>query len=201
MHFEYADFDGFEFRDRTGTIRTIYGCSTLGLFNFHSRVSQIWELLEQADGERTWQDLFMESERFRHLVHRCLELNGIDPDWVTLPMVEALLFHRFVNDTLVEGFLVTLNRPNGDQQVRGEPTTEAAAIAAIATHTDIDKALQLADTVPAKQLHAVLKERNKLELQQTEEGRKQLAKKRNRRKSKQKLEEMRKRLTGSAAVS
>jgi hypothetical protein len=106
------------------------------------------------------ESLYRTSKRIRHIVNRLLELNGIDPDWLTWGMISQLLFGRKEESgTITEGFLISLNRPAAkDDDGSGEPlTTKAQIVAAIALQcSSIEEALRLAETIPAKTLFPVL---------------------------------------------
>lgn len=195
MAFTFQEFDGFDFPDRTGQIRTIYGCSTTGIFEFHSRLSQIETLLTTAPDTQTWQELYLLDAYFAYCIRSALILNGIDPDWVSLDMVHRLLFPHETDQGWEEGILIAINAPRA-----GAPRTEKAAtlgeaIGAIATHTTLDKALELAETVPARQLQAIMKAKVDAEKAAVDGGKKE-RQKGDRAKAKAQIEAMRDRMVG-----
>jgi hypothetical protein len=182
--------DGFEFSDRHGRTRSLFGCSTIGIFEFNERLTEIQSVLDEALETETWQEIYLRNSRFQFLVQRCLKLNGIKPKWVTLGQVETLLFRRPSSEGWEVGYLVELNRPKnsgGTQATEGSATLEEV-IAAIATHTaTLTEAFELAAQVPANQLQAVQKARNEQAKEQIPEAK---AKKQQRR-SRDQLAKMR----------
>jgi hypothetical protein len=192
IHFE--PFDGFEFIDRTGVVRTIYGCSTTGIFEFHDRLSQIETLLANAPDTQTWQELYLSDAYFAHCIRSALILNGIDPDWVSLDQVHRLLFPHETAQGWEEGILIAINAPRTSGKAE-KAATLGEVIGAIATHTTLDKAIELAETVPVKQLQAVMKAKVDGEKAAVDGGKTE-RQKRDRAKAKAQLEEMRSRLVG-----
>jgi len=183
--------DGFEFADRHQVTRTLYGCSTIGVFEFHDRMSEIQTILDSGLETETWQDIYHRDERLQHLVKRCLKLNGIKPKWVTLDMVETLLFRRQTSQGWTVGYLVELNRPKHSGS-KDEPATLDQVIAAIATHTTtLAEAFELADTVPANQLQSVMQAKNDLLKDQDPEQKKQKQVKKDQGRSREQLQKMR----------
>jgi hypothetical protein len=193
LHFQ--EFDGFEFLDLTGQIRTIYGCSSIGIFEFYQRLSQLHTLLTAAPAETNWQELYLSNKQFAHCLQRCLILNGIDPDWVTLDQVHKLLFPHETVQGWEEAILVAINAPRTSAPRTAEPATLGEVVGAIATHTTLDKALELAQTVPAKQLQAIMKAKVDAEKAAVDGGKKERQKS-DRAKAKAQLEAMRERLVG-----
>jgi hypothetical protein len=192
IHFE--PFDRYEFLDRNGIVRTISGCSTNGIFEFHDRLNQIETLLAAAPDTQTWQELYLLDAYFAHCIRSALILNGIDPDWITLDQVNKLLFPHEAGQGWEEGLLIAINAPRTSGKAE-KAATLGEVIGAIATHTTLDRALELAETVPAKQLQAVMKA--KVESEKTAvDGGKTERQKRDRAKAKAQLEEMRSRLVG-----
>lgn len=142
-----------EFEDRLGVVRSISPCSLLGREEFKERLLQIQDRLSASTG--AWQDTYDRDRYLQFLIQRCLTLNGIDPDWVNLPLVEKLLF----NDGDRPGWLVQVNL-NGtiDQsepqeatgKKSGEPMTAIELIGLLAhSEGSVGKAIELAQSVPA----------------------------------------------------
>jgi hypothetical protein len=193
LHF--GAFDAFEFIDRTGTIRTIYGCSTIGIFEFHDRLSQIETLLTTAPDTQTWQELYLSDAYFAHCIKQSLILNGIDPDWVSLDQVHRLLFPHETSQGWEEGLLISVNASAPRTSKLEKSATLGEVIGAIATHTTLDKALELAETVPAKQLQVIMKAKIESEKTAVDGGKTERARS-DRAKAKAQLEEMRSRSVG-----
>ncbi len=157
------EFGRIEFVDRHGVVRSIAGCSAAGIFEFEQRRQQVRAFLEKQPESVAVDSLYRASAEFKYYADRMLELNGIDPDWVTVTMLCELLFGR-VNKAgeAVEGFLVTLNRPTQSHQSPKDPKikidSKAAAIALIATHCgSISEAYEIANIVPCNELWEILR--------------------------------------------
>jgi hypothetical protein len=160
-----------EFIDRRGKVRTISTCSVVGITEFEERLKQIQEWLkgEALEGE-TWQTLYKRDQYFRHLVDRCLKLNGIQPKWITLDQVEQLLFYRFDSEVGEHrpGWLLELNGlKDGDgdtqQAAPADPLSLEEIIAVISLSTNgLEEAVQLASTLPASSMHKIISARAEL---------------------------------------
>lgn len=189
MRDPWEPFEGYQYTNRFGTVCTTYGASTTGVFRFQKLIQQIQHtLLNCPDDDLTWQYFYLSDRHFQSAVTECLTLNNIDPDTVTLAMVNALLFDP--------GHLIAINTPpESAHQKQAEPATLGEVIGAIATHTEsLEEAIRLAETVPAQQLQAIMGGKNKLQRQQTEEGRKAKSAQTNKAKAKQQLEAMRQKM-------
>jgi hypothetical protein len=162
-----------EFQDRDGIVRPIATCSLIGRFEFNERIEQIQSRLALAEAGESWQVLYDRDKRLRFYVDRCLQLNGISPEWVTLEMVEAFLFHRFDEETdeYLPGWLVELNSPKqAPHKVAPEkPLTLAEILAALSLQTSVSDALEVASSIPAEMVTAISEERNRM-MRQAHEG-------------------------------
>jgi hypothetical protein len=164
-------------------------------------MNEIWQILESQSESESWMDLYEWDKRFKFLCDRTLELNGIDPDWLTPGMIQAMLFTREEKGEIRSGWLLEINRPvqgkgRGKDKDKN-PATLAHALAAIATQTeDLRKALDLADTIPAKDLQAVLSELAELRQAQAEPEKAQ--RKKNQAKARANIEKLRVDNNGSA---
>lgn len=160
---EFDSIDSLDFKDRFGTLRTIYGCSILGKKEFDDRLLTLKQHLDAADGKTTIGDLYLKDEYFRYNCDRCLALNGIEPDWVNEQILISLLFLH----NQKPGLLVLLNMPErGAIAQPGEKgATPEDLVAALWAHTeDLQKAIDIAKSrdYPAKQVAAVMHSRSKL---------------------------------------
>lgn len=187
----FMDFQPLaEFSDRFGEIRAIAGCSVLGRIEFWERLKQIQLLMSDSDQQQTWQQLYHSSKRLQHLVKRCLELNGIDPDWLSFDHLQQFLFHRFDEEKgeFMPGWLVELNTPPETEGSSGktETLTREELIAAIAlTCSNLTEALNLAHNVkPADLLMGAIAAQTEMKDPETRE------KKKRRRNTKKLKEEM-----------
>lgn len=168
-----------DFSDRTGIVRSIYGCTPLGRLEFWERIEQINSLLKQESAEYSWEEVYQLNAAFRHQVNRCLELNGIDPEWLTFAHVEAFLFHRLdpESEEFRPGWLLELNSPPKSEQkpkTDGEVLTVEELVAAIAlTVGNTKEALELASTVrPADSLLGVIEAQSEMKDSEARERKK-----------------------------
>lgn len=155
MQIEHVRFDVIEFEDCQGEIRTIRGCPLAKREEFRARLNLLDEWLK---GQMSVADLYDTDNYFRHLCDKALEVCGISPDWVSISMLVQLLFER--QDDQGEsypGYLVSLNFPPRQPKPGSKPVTHEDLLAAIWSHTeDLDKALNLAESLPAEQLLGIL---------------------------------------------
>lgn len=170
----------FEFDDRSGVTRSLYGCSVAGRFEFFERLQEVEARLKALDQKRSWQELYDSDRRLRFLINRCLKLNGIKLSWVTLDMVEQLIFHRLDPDaeTWEEGWLISINRPTKAPAPAAKPMTIEDILAAISTHTpSLQEAIALTNPetgMPAQQLLDLLEARGKI-MEQADPAKKEKA--------------------------
>jgi hypothetical protein len=168
-----------EFADRTGIIRQTGGCSLVGRFEFGQRLEQLQELLEGLPPERAWADEYGRDGRFKHVVDRLLELNGLKADWLTLDMVSALLFGRVDEDgNILPGWLVELNQSGTHpcpSQEGIKSSTLAQSIAGLSE--SLVEALELVQELPAHLLIDIADARgemNKTPEQQAEDKKRRI---------------------------
>ncbi|MEL7503192.1 MAG: hypothetical protein AAFN18_12065 [Cyanobacteria bacterium J06554_6] len=169
---EYPDYDyrflssgELEFRGRGGRYFLTSGCSAAGWFEFADRVTEAAQLCQDAPDGVTVEALYLQQGRFRHVCDRILELNSIDPDWVTPHMLAWLLFGREENGQIIPAPLQTLNqlpeprypKPKGNKKDQ-RPFDRVALLSALASHCggDLGKALEVAQSGSARELLAVM---------------------------------------------
>ncbi len=160
-----------EFEDRSGVVRTIYGCSILGRLEFVERLQIIKDEINNAKGGQTWDKVYLRSVRLRDAIDKALACWGIDPAWLSPAHIEALLlFRQTEGGEYTEGYLVELfngdNRESGGDNPQGggdNPQTVEEAIAILATHCQsLTEAIDLAGTLPAEMLGEILKAKSDL---------------------------------------
>ena len=167
-----SDDDGFdyrllttgalEFRDRHGRYQLVWGCNAQGWHEFWERLDLVRDLLASAPDDKTLSELYLEHPAFRRHCDRCLELNGIDPDWVSPMLMRWLLFPA---DGETPAPLVALNSPYPAKHpplLGGEPVSNRvellAALAAVCDGNMAD-AVELANSTPARDLLAAMQSR------------------------------------------
>lgn len=152
-----------EFVDRKGTVRPIYALSFAAYREFYERLTFI---KEAASGEftQTWQEMFETQIPFRYSCCRCLELNGISPDWVTFSQLEQLLIKRYEEGQKREGWLLTLNRiPPAPEQIESNESDSPGAVESIIASlylqgVPLTDAFGLMNCVPANLLSLTLRQ-------------------------------------------
>lgn len=161
-----AQFRRVEFECVDGVIRSFYGCSVIGSIEFDERLAELQHAIKQQAEDSDLESLYKSDKWVQHLINRLLELNGIQPRWCNWDMVSQLLFGRLVDGKVIEGYLITLNKPDKPPKTQGDGVSvsdKAALIAAIATHcSSLNEAYQIANEVPAHELFKVLDQRNEL---------------------------------------
>jgi hypothetical protein len=164
----------YDFEDVRGVIRTFAGCSLFDRFEFQERLQELHNLLaklaEENEGAET-EKLFEDNRYFRFLVIKVLDLNGIDPAWLTWPMAESMLFGRVEIDeetgqpTVLPPWLVEVNRLKPRDSDRppsldDEPPTLAHLIASISHSTgSIESAIKAAKELPTDFLLDIIEAR------------------------------------------
>jgi len=156
----YLDFSPrAEFVDRLGITRRVALCSLIGQQEFFERITEIAALLGDADAGESWQELYTKSDRFQFLSKRCLELNGIDPEWLTLNDLGPLL----IGQEDEPGWLVALNTPKpaeGKEKGQKDGASLAEIVSAIGSMTgSIEEGLRLVAALPAPVLLEILEAR------------------------------------------
>lgn len=155
----WADFDSLEFECVDGKIRSFRGCSLSGLYEFQFRLAELQRLILLAPPDQTLRGLYCGDKHFAWLCNRCLELNGISPDWVNFQQLEQLLFgYTDETGTPQPGYLHQLNAADDtpSKPTPDAPTTEAKAIALLTHFCSLSEALRLAQDQPAKPLIRLL---------------------------------------------
>lgn len=153
-----------EFVDRSGVTRSIYGCSLIGRFEFADRQEQLKAMLDAAIEGETWQDLYLNNRSFSNAVDRCLQLNGIDPDWLTPETIEQLLFARFEDGEWKSGWLSELNsRESKPSTGEGIESTLPNLLALVSLSCDsLNEAIELASSMPGNLLLDTIEARSEL---------------------------------------
>ena len=120
------------------------------------------EILADAPDDTTLTQLYLDHPEFRRHCDRCVELNGIDPEWVSPLLMRWLLFPA---DGETPAPLVALNSPYPAKHpplLGGEPlTTRVELLAALAGVCDgnMADAVALANSAPARDLLAAMQSR------------------------------------------
>lgn len=152
-----------EFVDRNGIVRPIYALSFAAYQEFYERLAFIKDI---ASGEftLTWQEMFESETAFRYSCCRCLELNGISPNWVTFHQLGQLLINRHEDGQSREGWLLTLNRlPAATEQNDGAASDASGTVESIIASlylqgVSLPDAFSLMYSVPAHLLTLTLRE-------------------------------------------
>lgn len=162
---KWIDFSPLaEFVDRSGVTRSIHGCSLIGRFEFADRQEQLKAMLDGAIEGETWQDLYLNNRAFANAVDRSLQLNGIDPDWLTPETIEQLLFARFEDREWKSGWLSELNaRVSKLSTGEGIESTLPNLLALVSLSCDsLSEAIDLAANMPGNLLLDTIEARGEL---------------------------------------
>jgi hypothetical protein len=162
MNILYAEFDCFEFEDLKGNFRLIRGCPLSQRQELASRLNQVHERLQQSNEGETLAEAYDRDKYLGHLFQKCLELCGVSLDWLDINMMSQFLLPFEENGEMREGLLVQINFPKGKR--KSDSKTSVAyeeLLAALWSHTqDLQKALELAESIPAEQLMDILEARS-----------------------------------------
>jgi hypothetical protein len=179
MEIAHVEFDCIEFQDITGQYRLIHGCSLTNREELKARLSQLQKYLNDAPEQVTVRSLYDNDKYFQHLCHQCLELSGISLNWIDFNMMAQMLFPYQSGEKCRQGILVELNFPTPSGNTKNQKgATYEEAIAALWSHTeDLEKALELANTLPADQLLDIMQARAK-QMQDTDPQKREKAQQR-----------------------
>lgn len=179
MEIAHIEFDCIEFQDITGQYRLIHGCSLTNREELRSRLSQLQKYLDTASEEQTVRSLYDSNNYFQHLCHQCLLLSGISLDWIDFNMMTQMLFPYQSGEKYRQGILLELNFPAPYSSIKNQKgATYEEIIAALWSHTeDLEKALELANTLPAGQLLDITQARAK-QMQDTDPQKREKAQQR-----------------------
>lgn len=143
--------------DCQGNLRIIRGLPLLVRAEFR----RLGLMLVQMAVAHDLRSLYDSDPLFAQLLHHCLKLNGIEPEWVSIATASRLL----IRDPLLIQFNYPIDPPDPDAE-EGEPLPEhldpdAYSLALLWSHTEnLDTALHLARTVPWIELYPVIKARS-----------------------------------------
>ncbi len=162
MNIHYVEFDCFEFQDLQGNFRVARGCPLTKRQELAARLGQIHERLQQSLEGETLAEAYDRDEYLRHLFHKALNLCGISPNWLDINMMSQFLLSYEESGEVREGLLIQINFPKGKRKSdNGNSTAYEELLAALWSHTqDLEKALELAENIPAEQLIDILESRS-----------------------------------------
>lgn len=156
MLIQEVEFDVIEFEGADGEIHMIRQCSLADREELRARLNQLSEAIKKSPVGWTIGDLYDRRKTFRHQANRALALCGIDPHWVGVDHLMALLFVRKDEEgESARGWLVDLNfpRPKPTAKAGGVPQSYAQIVAALSTYVDgLAEALALAKSHPHGEL-------------------------------------------------
>lgn len=163
--------DKVGFYDRWGKYRSTQGCSLIGLGEFKRWLEILVDLVgkySESHKTLTYAELYQQSIEgddvspiLATACDRLLELNGIDPEWVTPAMLGKLLFNHLDEQGQPKpGLLIALNYPNRVAEPNQQSEDINAVANAIATLTKVTEGLQealdIANSEPWKPVSEVL---------------------------------------------
>ncbi len=162
MNIHYVEFDCFEFQDLQGNFRLVKGCPLSQRQELAARLEQIHDRLQQSPEGETLAEAYDRDEHLQYLFDRSLSLCGIETDWLDINMMSHFLLSYEKDGEVCEGLLIQINFPKRRQKADSDKSaTYEELIAALWSHTqDLQKALELARTIPSEQLVDILQARS-----------------------------------------
>lgn len=171
MAYQVWELTGYEFEGADGKWHTIYQCSLTNREELRQRFTELDRLIVAAETESLF-DLYDDHSRFRFLCDRCLKLCGVDPAWVSISQLHALLFAHKDGDHVAQAKLREANFPVKDEPVatteKGQSYAELLAILKNFTGS-YESAVRMARTDPSELIEQVLIESNKIAEEQADE--------------------------------
>lgn len=155
-----------EFEDRSGAVRRIYGCTILGRYEFADRLADITQIISELGEDLLWAEEYRRSARLRAAIDGALLCWGLQPDWLSVSQIEALLLFRETDGKTGSGWLVELlnTEKPGEKGTGSEVMGLAEALAAISTHCEgLMEAIDLAANAPGDLLLDVLAAKSKMQ--------------------------------------
>lgn len=112
MQIQYVEIDLLDFEGVDGEIHAIAPCSLTHAQELTARLKAISTRWQPTQG--TIEEHYVNDSYFKFLCDRCLTLCRVDPAWVSLPQLTALLFpHRDRSGQWRRGWLIDLNFHQG----------------------------------------------------------------------------------------
>lgn len=178
---KWVEFDYFDFEDANGVIRTIHQCSFKAQSELRQRLNELFDQLNHSPHRISLDvphdelvalskvacQLLAVDRRFAFLVKRCLNLCHLELDWLNPIMLTMFLFPHTTPEGQRDALLCELNnlrpRPAETRHSEEKGLTYEGLVALLLDYSKtLDKAKELADTVPAGQLIRMIEERNEL---------------------------------------
>jgi hypothetical protein len=123
------------------------GCSAAGKYEFDGLIDELLAIVRDSSVRPS--QLYEQDQRFTWIADRCLILNGIQPHQVTWPQISDLLLYREFDDSVLPGYLVTINEVSRRGSASSKPLSMAEAIAHLATVTSgLTEAVQAFNNLP-----------------------------------------------------
>lgn len=205
MLIQDVEFDVIEFEGADGKIHMIRQCSLANREELRARFKQLNQAIRESPVGWSIGDLYDRRKKFRHCINRALELCGIDPEWVGIDHVKALLFVRKDEEGgSRRGWLLDLNFPQPKVTEKpANPQTYAQLIAALSTYVDgLDQAISMAKTHPHGELLDIVQAKAEMVDRQRRQWDKSYAqaqeKKESQAKAQEKLREIQARIYGGS---
>jgi hypothetical protein len=151
------------FLDVGGNLRVIQGCSLTALDELADLLELLRGEIASSPPDEPFGSVYRRSLLVRELCHKCLSLCGIDPKWLNLDMMVHLLHHYEVDGQIHQGALIEMNFPESKVTVdTGVSLKEyvASAVSALWSQSgSLKEAVDIAQTIPADKLDAILQAR------------------------------------------
>lgn len=155
------DYNRARFLGADGKLHEVRGCPLPHLIELR----ELFALLELSLAELgvSFSEAYIEDAQVKAVCDRLLELNGIDPDWCSLPQLTGLLLFQEDPKAIRPGLLLELNGMVGDKAPVGKSVSlEEYTAQSIVSLVGLGLAQNLADaqeialSMPADQLEAFI---------------------------------------------
>lgn len=165
MRIEYVEIDVLDFEGVDGAIHAIAPCSLAHAQELRARLQTLSKLYDPNEG--TLEEHYVTDNYFKFLADRCLALCGVDPAWVSLPQLTALLFpHQNHRGEWRRGWLIDLNFHGGaakEAHAQAKAQTYAEQIAALSVSCGSEEsALRLAAQYPGRTLAEIVEAKSEI---------------------------------------
>lgn len=162
-----------EIETANGTWQTIYPLGLLSAHKLAAAYNALIDRLKELEPDWTISDAIANDSLFLHLCSKCLSLCGLEPDQVSVPMIEVLLFPH---DGKPTGELLAFNFPDkalAENKALEETENKLARLMAslwLATE-DLEKTIASLDALTSNDFSKVMAERAYLQLSPEERER------------------------------
>jgi hypothetical protein len=154
----WLETDNYQFEGCDGRIHSFQGPSVAGSYQFVEHLAGLGGILDEHP-DQTGTELYRTHKLFQWLVDRCLQLNHIEPEWVSWRQVERFLFGWVDEGGVAQpAILVRIQAEESPQPLSAseELTLEEVAALLAESQGGINAATNLLNNLTLKQLRRIL---------------------------------------------